>query len=69
MVFICLLWKHFFDNLTTLKIPNHVISFSKRDIPNIKEIKFPYLSRGVNLNCSSIDLSKLESLSKHLLNF
>ena len=69
MVFICLLCKRFFDNLTTLKIPNHVISFSKRDIPNIKEIKSPYLSRGVNLNCSFIDLSKLERLSKNLLNF
>ena len=68
MVLIGLLCEYFFYNLTNVKIPKHVISVSKSDILNIKVIKSVHLMTGVKLNCSLIDLSKLESLSKRLLN-
>lgn len=37
MVLIGLLCDHFFDNLTNVKYPKHVISVSKSDILNIKK--------------------------------
>ena len=66
MVLIFLLARYFFEYISTEKYPNSVISVSKRDIPNIKEIKSSYEASGVKLNCSSFDLSKLERLSKQL---
>ena len=60
-----LIVKYFFENLTTEKYPNNVISVSKRDIQNIKEIQIiSERSKQIRLTCSSIDLSKLESLGK-----
>ena len=60
-----LIVKYFFENLTTEKYPNNVISVSKRDIQNIKEIQIiSARSKQIRLTCSSIDLSKLESLGK-----
>lgn len=66
MVLIGLIAKYFFENLSTEKYPNNVISVSKRDIQNIKEIQIKsYRSKQVKLTClSSVDLSKLERLSK-----
>ena len=64
MVLIALLARYFYDNLTTLNYPNIMISVTKRDILSIKEIKSSHLAKRVKLNCSLIDLSKLERLSK-----
>ena len=64
-VLINLLLKYFLDNLSNEKYPNNVISVSKRDIVNIKEISYPLVVKRFKLNCSLIDLSKLERLSKH----
>ena len=67
MVLINLLLKCFLDNLSTVKYPNNVISVKNGDALNIKEINVPSSVRGVKLNRSSIDLSNLERLSKHIL--
>ena len=67
MVLTSLLLKCFHDNLSTVKYPNNVISVRKGDSVNIKEINFPSSVRGVKLNRSSIDLSNLERLSKHII--
>ena len=66
MVLICLLPEYLLDNLTNLKYPNHVISVRKQDIENmgIFKIEFPCSVREVKLNSSSMDFSKLKSLSK-----
>lgn len=45
--------------------PKNLIHVFKQDILNIKRIEFQYFNiRGINLTNSSIDLSKLEELSK-----
>lgn len=67
MVLITLLLEYFHDNLSTVKYPNNVISVRKGDTVNIKEINVPSSVRGVKLKRSSIDLSNLERLSKHIL--
>ena len=64
MVLICLLNKNFFDNLNDQKLPLHFIHVSKRDVLKIERIDFDYSVSGINLTNSSIDLSKLLSLSK-----
>ena len=62
MVLISLLDRRFLDNLTDETYPSHVIFVNKRDALNIRQITAPYFTKGVKLTCSSIDLSKLESL-------
>ena len=58
---------HFFNNLKTQKFPSHVIIVRKEDLLNVKEIQCFNL-KGVNLSSSkTIDLSKLETLSKFIL--
>ena len=64
MVLTCLLYKRLYENLSTVKYPNHVISVCKRDTLNIKEIDVPKYMGAVKLTGSLIDLSKLERLSK-----
>ena len=64
MVLICLLLEYWRENLINLNYPNHVISVRKRDIENIKMIDFPYSVREVKFTSSSMDFSKLKSLSK-----
>ena len=64
MFLICLLYKNFCDNLNDQKLPSHVIHVYKQDITKIKRIDFCYSVSGINLTNSSIDLSKLLSLSK-----
>ena len=66
MVLIGLLYYSFTQNLL-LEIPNHVIRVGKQDVLNVESIDFQYKYSGVNLTCSSIDLSNLVNLSK--LNF
>lgn len=68
MLLIFLLAAYFHLNLVTKKYPNHVISVNKRDTLNIQEIYLPCSFRAVKLN-SSIDLSKLELLSKSILKY
>lgn len=63
MVLIGLLQKRFFANLKTQKYPSHVMTVRKEDVSNIKEIICGYLN-GVNLTSTTIDLSKLQFLSK-----
>ena len=63
MVLIGLLQKQFFDNLKTQKFPSHVMTVRKEYVLKIQEIIFDYLY-GVNLTSTTIDLSKLEKLSK-----
>ena len=62
MVLIGLLYNTLIENV--LNFPNHVIRVRKQDVLNIKSINFRYNYSGVNLTCSSIDLSKLVKLSK-----
>ena len=51
MILMGLIVKYFFENLTTEKYPNNVISVSKRDIQNIKEIQIKSRrSKQVKLN-------------------
>lgn len=69
MVLIGLVYKHFFENLETQKLPNHVIQVRKKDLTNIQQISFKYTFNGVYLNSSSIDLTKLEKLSKLIFLF
>ena len=69
MVQIGLVYKHFFDNLKTQKLPNNVIQVRKKDISNIQNIYFNYSLNGIYLNSSSIDLSKLEKLGKLIFLF
>ena len=65
MILIGLVYKYICLNVTTQKIPNNVIHVFKQDILNIKRIEFRYRNIiGINLTNSSIDLSKLEELSK-----
>jgi len=65
MVLTALLYKGFIENLSNLT--KHVIDVRKKDVLNIKSIGFIYQISGVNLTSSStIDLSKLEELSKLL---
>lgn len=68
MVLICLLLKYFHENITTQQFPNHVIRVSKQDLLKIKRIDFEYNISRINLTNSSIDLSKLEYLSKQFFN-
>ena len=63
MVLIRLIYGYFWDTLKIQLYPNHVISVTKQNILNVKEIEFPHLTRVVKLHCSSI-FSKLERLSK-----
>lgn len=63
MVLICLLYKCFIDNL--LNFHNQMIHVCKEDVLNIESIRFLYEYSGINLSSqSTIDLSKLEELSK-----
>lgn len=68
MVFIGLIFKYICSCITTEKIPSNVINVSKHDLLDhisLKRIEFGYGNIiGVNLTDSSIDLSKLEYLSK-----
>lgn len=66
MVLIGLLYYSFVQNLL-LKIPNHVIRVQKQDVLNIESIEFQYKYCGVNLTCSSIDLSNLVNLRKFII--
>lgn len=66
MVLISLLARYFYDNIITVKYPNHVICVSKRDTLNFKDMNVPS-SLKVKLICSSVDLSNLESLSKQTI--
>ena len=47
-----------------ISFPNHVIHVRKEDVLNIKSIDFMHIYSEVNLTSSTIDLSKLEDLSK-----
>ena len=70
MVLISLLVKCFVDNLFSFR--NHLIYFSKHDVLNIQSINFDNQYSRVNLTSSissTIDLSKLEVLSKFRLGF
>ena len=63
MVLTGLLFKNFGTNLSYF--PAHVIHVRKQDVLNIQSIYFNHKYIGVNLTSSStIDLSKLEELSK-----
>ena len=65
MVLIGLLLKYFFENIQSLQFPNHFIRVSKQALLEIKGIIFKYnYIRAISLTNSSIDLSKLEYLSK-----
>ena len=63
MVLIGLVYQSFSNNLL-LTFPNHVIYVRKQDVLNIESIDFAHSYSGVNLTCSSIDLSNLVGLSK-----
>ena len=63
MVLTGLLYKCFIDNL--LNFPNQMIHVRKEDVVNIESIRVLYEYSGTNLTSqSTIDLSKLEELSK-----
>ena len=62
MVLIGLLYKSFIENLSNF--PSHIIRVCKKDVLNIESIDFKYDLSGVELTNSTIDLSKLVSLSK-----
>ena len=62
MVLFRLMFKSFYENLIIDKLPNHMIYFHKQDVSNIKEINFFTNVTGLDLSCSSIDLSKLKTL-------
>ena len=63
MVLTGLLFKCFADNL--LISHNQMIHVRKEDVLNIESIRFLYQYSGTNLTSqSTIDLSKLEELSK-----
>ena len=63
MILTCLLYKCFIDDL--LNFPDHVIYFSKQEALKIETIDFSHDYISANLtNSSTIDLSKLENLSK-----
>lgn len=64
MVLTCLLYENFCDNLYHQNFPNQIIHVSKQDILKIKGIDYDYSVSGINFTNSSIDLSKLLSLSK-----
>ena len=66
MVLIGLLLKYLYNNILNRIFPNHVIRVSKKDLLNIKRIDFDYKISGIDLTNSSIDLSKLEYLSKRV---
>ena len=53
----------FYKNLIIDKFPNHVIYFRKQEVSNIKGILIMNNLSGLDLSCSSIDLSKLKRLS------
>lgn len=67
MLLITLLFKYFYDNIVTVKYPNNVILVRKLDTLNIKKINVPRFVKSVKLSCDSIDLSKVESLSKNII--
>ena len=62
MILIGLLGKCFFEHLKSEKFPSSVISVFKKELLNIKQIRFYY---NVNEVCLT-DLSTLESLCKSL---
>ena len=64
MVLIGLLQMNFFDNLKTPKFPSHVIIVRKEDLLNFKEIDCRCLKEVNLFGDRTIDLSKLETLSK-----
>ena len=64
MVLIGLLYEKFCDHLNDQKLPNQMIYVSKQELLEIEEIDFNYSISKVNLINSSIDFSKLLSLSK-----
>ena len=65
MLYMGLIRKNFYENLTTEKFPSHVITVRKEDLSNLKQIYFRYDIREVNLTgFSTIDLSKLVLLRK-----
>ena len=67
MVLIALLYKSFLRNL--LKFPNHTIHANKQDVSNFESIIATNDFNRVNLTRSStIDLSKIDSLCKLLIN-
>ena len=67
MVLIRLMFKSFRENLKFVKFPNHVIYFRKQEVSNIKGIEFIRNVSGLDLSCSSIDLSKLKRLCNIIL--
>jgi len=65
MVLIDLIYKKFFEYIKTEQFPNQTICVRKEDILDIQRINNQnYNFNGVNLTSSTIDLSKLETLSK-----
>ena len=64
MVLIGLLYNKFIENMKD--IPNHIIEVRKQDVSNVRAIYFKHHYSAVNLNSltSTIDLSKLDDLSK-----
>ena len=69
MVLIRLMYISFYENLKINKFPNHLIYFQKQDVSNIERIFFIKLVSGLDLSCSSIDLSKLKSLRNIKISF
>ena len=62
MVLIGLLYKSFIENLSS-RFPSQVINVHKHDVLNIESIVFDYDYCRVDLNSTTIDLSKLVHLS------
>jgi hypothetical protein len=64
MVLINLIITKIEEYIETEKFPNQMVCVRKEDILDIQEINCSYSITGINLTSSTIDLSKLEELSK-----